>query len=214
MANTALVCAASSAQCWLRPQSRQPPSLRHPWCRQPLERRLSSAERGPWQVEQPMMRWQRLCAQPLREPEAELHRRHRLRRQQLQPRRRLQRLWLPPPSQWRQPQLPSAWQPLESHRSRPCPRKAVGRRQEIPWTCTSKGWVLAQGQPRLQHASGSHGREVASTWRDFQCSRPWISSPRRRCRFAASRMVLRAGGGDPPGGSADDLCGGLQPGAQ
>ena len=82
------------------------------------------------------------------------------------------------PSQWRQPQLPSAWQPLESHRSRPCPRKAVRRRQEIPWTCTSKGWVLAQGQPRLQHASGSLGREVASTWRDFQCSRPWISSPR------------------------------------
>ena len=73
-------------------------------------------------------------------------------------------------------------------------------------------WDLAQLKPLP--AFGHPEKVGTSTWQGSQCDRPWTSSPRRGCRFAVSRMVLRAGGGDPPGGSVDDFCGGLQPGAQ
>ena len=91
------------------------------------------------------------------------------------------------------------------------PKKGRGK---TPWTGTWSDWVSAQGRPKLQPASGRPGRAVASTWRGSQCGRPWTGSPRRRCKSAVSRMVLRAGGGDPPGGSVDDFCGGIQPGTQ
>ena len=74
----------------------------------------------------------------------ELLPRLRQRRQPLQPLRRLRRPWLPHPSHW--PQLQSPWpQPQRSRRL--CPRKAVGRQQETPWTGTWSAWVLAQGLP-------------------------------------------------------------------
>ena len=197
VANTALVCAASSVQCLLIRLFQQPPSPRPPWCRQPLVRRPSSAGRGPRQVGLRMMKSQKPCAQLSRKPEAELLRRHRLRRQQLQPQRRLRRPWQPPPSQWQRQQLPNVWQPLESHRSKRCPRKAMAKQRATPWTGIWKDWESVQGQPRPRHASGSLGRGAVFTWRDFQWSRRWISSPRLHCRSVASRMVLRAGGGWP-----------------
>ena len=72
------------------------------------------------------------------------------------------------------------------------PKKGRGK---TPWTGTWSDWVSAQGRPKLRPASGRPGRAVASTWRGSQCGRPWTGSPRRRCKSAVSRMVLRAGGG-------------------
>ena len=119
------------------------------------------------------------------------------------------------PSLWQSPRRPqrqcprprprrqSKWH-RASLRSKPCRRRDVKSKPEI---------VLTHGC-RIWHCSSPHLHldvKASFSWQGSRCGRQRTSSRRRRCRSAAFRMGLRAGGGDPSGCSVDDLCSSLQP---
>ena len=193
--NTVQQFATSSEQLWRLRQYQLLPNLQLPGCLQPWVTRHRSPGRGQHQhlpKEPQMTTWQTWCGQLRRRPEELQLPRHPRRPSLWQRQRRLQRRC--PKPQWRHPKWHRA-----NVRPKLCQRRGMGSKPATASINILNAWGSDPALLKPPLVSGRQGRAASSSWQGSRCSRQWTSSPRQRCRFAASRMVLRAGGVTFPG---------------